>query len=315
MMNRYRLDIDAPLELRHLHYFLAVAEELHFGRAAARLGIEQPPLSQQIRRLEEMLGCRLFVRRPRVALTGAGEVLLGVARRTLAQVARGVEATRQAGRGETGTLAVGFAASAVLTRFPKLIRAYRERFPEVAIRLTELAPEAELQAIRDGVIDVGFVREQSVAEGLVYETWMQEPFVALLPPGHRLASEPAVAVEHLAGEPFVHFARDVAPSLYDQVATLCRGAGFVPRVVQEVREWLTHISLVEAGLGVSLVPASVEKLAWGGVSYRPLRHCALQAAIALCYPREELHPTVNGFVALARQLAANGGDLPPLPSD
>src|SRR5262249_11586569 len=140
MMNRYVFDMDVPLELRHLHYFTAVAQELHFGRAAARLGIEQPPLSQQIRRLEEMLGCRLFVRKPRVALTEAGEVLLGVARRTLAQVERGVEATRQAGRGETGTLAVGFAASAVLTRLPNLIRSYRERFPEVTIRLSELSP-------------------------------------------------------------------------------------------------------------------------------------------------------------------------------
>jgi DNA-binding transcriptional LysR family regulator len=305
MRNPYGFDMDAPIELRHLNYFVAVAEELHFSRAARRLGIEQPPLSQQIRRLERLLGCALFERKPRVALTEAGRTLLGVARRTLAQVAQGVEETRQAGRGETGTLSIGFAASAVLTRLPDVIHRYRERFPRVAVRLRELSPAAELNATGDGLIDVGFVRERSADERLVYETWIREPFVVLLPPAHPLAAKKSLLPEALAEYPFVHFARDVAPSLYDQVMQICWNAGFVPRVVQEVREWLTHISLVGAGLGLSLVPASFRRLRWGSVTYRPLRRCSSEASIALCYRLEELCPTVKAFTDLAR--AVMGG--------
>ena len=295
------MNITPEIELRHLRYFVAVAEELHFGRAAARVGIAQPPLSQQIQRLERIVGHPLLTRRPRVALTEAGVSFLGVARRTLAQVQSGVEQTRRAGRGEVGRLGVGFVASAMLTALPDIIRAFRERHPEVELRLLELSPQEELDAILDGALDAGFVRERRADDLLVYEPAVREPFMALLPPGHALASLDRVPAASLADEPFVHFAREVAPSLYDEVIELCRRAGFLPKVAQEVHEWLTHISLVQAGLGVALVPESVRKLRWGGVEYRPL-DSSQDAMIDLCYRPDDTSPTLAGFLAVARRL-------------
>jgi DNA-binding transcriptional LysR family regulator len=297
------VDISSDLELRHLRYFVAVAEELHFGRAAARVGIAQPPLSQQIQRLERILGCPLLTRRPRVALTEAGSTLLGAARRTLAQVESGLDDARRAGRGETGPLAIGFVGSAMLTSLPDIIRAYREWNPEVQVRLRELNPAEELEAPLDGSVDVAFVREHRADGLLVYEPAVREPFTTLLPPGHRLAWQEAVNAEELSSEPFVHFARDVAPTLYDQVLDLCRNAGYTPKVAQEVREWMTHISLVQAGLGVAIVPESVQKLKWGGVEYRPLAGPAgsFEAMIDLCYVPGEIKPTAARFLSVVRR--------------
>ena len=294
------MDITSDIELRHLRYFVAVAEELHFGRAAARIGIAQPPLSQQIQRLERILGCDLFIRRPRVTLTPAGTVFLGTARRALAQVQHGIEQTGRAARGEVGPLTVGYVASAMMTVLPDILRAYRGALPDVTLRLVELNPAEELESVLDGSVDVAFVRERRPDNLLVYEPAVREPFLALLPPGHLLAERERIPPSALADEPFVHFARDVAPSLYDQVMELCRRAGFLPKVAQEVREWLTHISLVQAGLGVSLVPKSIEKLRWDGVQYRPL-DSSPNAIIDLCFRKDESAPTLTGFLAVARE--------------
>ncbi|HEX2202358.1 MAG TPA: LysR substrate-binding domain-containing protein [Longimicrobium sp.] len=295
--------MDESVDLRHLRYFAAVAEELHFGRAARRLGIAQPPLSQQIQRLEETLGCALFTRRPRVALTPAGEALLGVARRALAQVAQGLDATRRAGRGEAGTLTVGFAASTMLGVLPAVLRAYRERFPAVELRLRELSTSAQTEALRDGTIDVGFLREPGPDEALVCEPVLREPLVAVLPPGHPLGGRRSLPLATLAEEPFVHFPREVAPTLHDQVMALCRAAGFAPRVVQVAQEWLTIVGLVESGLGVSLAPASFRRLRWGGVRYVPLSPPGSRTIVALCRARETISPTVDAFFAVAREAA------------
>jgi DNA-binding transcriptional LysR family regulator len=293
------------IELRHLRYFAAVAEELHFGRAARRLGMAQPPLSQQIGRLEEMLGCALFTRRPRVALTPAGEVLLGVARRSLAQVAQGVETTRRAGRGEAGVLTVGFAASVMLAPLPAVIRAFRDRHPGVELRLRELSTSAQVQALADGTIDVGFLREPAPDPEIACEPLVREPFVAVLPPAHPLAGRRGIPLDELAEEPFVHFPREVAPTLHDQVMALCRQAGFSPRVVQVAQEWLTIVGLVEAGLGVSLAPASFRRLRWGGVRYVPLSPRGMLTTIALCRPRGVPSPTVDNFLRVVRETVSS----------
>ena len=297
------------IELRHLRYFAAVAEELHFGRAARRLGMAQPPLSQQIGRLEEMMGCALFTRRPRVALTPAGEVLLAVARRSLAQVAQGVETTRRAGRGEAGVLTVGFAASVMLAPLPAMIRAFRTRHPGVELRLRELSTSAQVQALAEGAIDLGFLREPAPDPEIVCEPLVREPFVAVLPPAHPLAGRPGISLEELAEEPFVHFPREVAPTLHDQVMALCRQAGFAPRVVQVAQEWLTIVGLVESGLGVSLAPASFRRLRWGGVRYVPLTPRGLLTTIALCRPRGAPSPTVDNFLRVVREVVAS--ESPP----
>ncbi len=287
------------VELRHLRYFVAVAEELHFGRAAARLGMAQPPLSQQVARLEALVGHPLLERRPRVALTEAGRSLLAAAHRTLRQVEEGMEAARRAGRGEAGTLTVGFAASTMLTRVPGIFRAYRDRYPRVELRLRELSTATQMDALRAGLIDVGFLREPPPDDALVCEPVVREPFVAALPPGHPLAAGETLAVGALAREPFVLFPRGVAPTLYDQVIGLCHRAGFEPRQVQEAQEWLTIVGLVDAGLGVSLVPASFERLRWGGVAYRPLSPDEGRTTIAMCRRREAVAPTLQAFVSLA----------------
>ena len=184
---------DAPfprgVELRHLRYFVVVAEELHFGRAAKRLSIAQPPLSQQIARLETLVGYPLLERRPRVALTEPGRVLLAAARRTLQSVAHGVDATRRAGRGETGMLTVGFAASAMLTALPEVFRAYRSRFPGVELRLREMSTSAQVEALRVGGIDAGFLREPAEHPDVLAEPVLREPFVAALPPEHPLPDD------------------------------------------------------------------------------------------------------------------------------
>ena len=295
------------IELRHLRCFVVLAEELHFGRAAERLGMAQPPLSQQIARLERTLGYTLFRRRPHVALTQAGHVLLGSARRALAVVEQGIDATRRAARGETGSLRVGFAASTMVTVTPGIVRAYRERFPGVELRLREMSTVAQAEALRDGAIDLGLLREPRPEEGLVCRPLVREPFVAVLPPGHPLAVRDELPLAALAEEPFVHFPRGVAPTLHDQVIALCVAAGFAPRIVQEALEWLTIVSLVEAGLGVSLVPASFRKLRWGGVEYRPLSPRSAETTIALCHRREPLPEVARAFVEVAHEVAGRWG--------
>lgn len=290
--------MDENVELRHLRYFLALAEELHFTRAAERLGIAQPPLSQQIRRLEEMLGVKLFTRRPRVRLTGAGETLLVVARRTLAQAEQGFEEVRRAGRGEGGTLLVGFASSTLLGPLPDIIRSYRKRYPKVRLILRELSTAEQYKALGNGGIEVGFLREPVTDETFVCETILSEPFVVALPPRHPLTKRSEISLSEVAGEPFVHFPREVAPTLYDQVMGICRDAGFTPQLTQEASEWLTIVGLVEAGLGLSLVPSSFTKLGWGAVHYRPLREVKKRTSIALCYKGKSMSPEAELFVEL-----------------
>jgi DNA-binding transcriptional LysR family regulator len=293
--------MNQTLELRHLRYFAAVARELHFGRAAQKLGIAQPPLSQQIKGMEELIGHPLFERKPRVRLTPAGEVLLEVAQRTLAQLDEGLDLTRRAGRGEAGKLTVGFAASILTTALPEILRTYRERYPGVELRLRELSSAAQAAALSDGGIDVGFAREAvSPGSDLICEPVLREEFVAVLPPSHRLAARRRLPLDALAGEPFVHFPRAVAPALYDQIADVCRRAGFRPRVAQEAQEWLTILGLVEAGIGVSLVPASFRRLQWGGVQYKQLGPPREFTDVFLCRRSAPAAPAVVSLIEIAR---------------
>lgn len=289
------------IELRHLRSYVVLADELHFGRAAKRLGIAQPPLSQQIARLERLLGYPLFTRRPGVALTPAGVALLAPARRALEQVAHGVDATRRAGRGESGILTIGFAASTMATRVPEVLRAFRRRRPGVELVLRELSTAAQLEALRSGFIDVGFLREPVADPAIVAERVVREPFSAVLPPDHRLAGHRTIDLAALSGEGFVLFPRAVAPTLYDQVRAVCRSAGFEPRQVQEAEEWLTIVGLVDAGLGVSIVPASFERLRWGRVSYHRLAGIRRLTTISMCHRAGEQDALVPAFAAVARE--------------
>jgi DNA-binding transcriptional LysR family regulator len=246
-----------------------------------------------------------------VRLTPAGEAFLLAARRALAQVEQGVEATHRAARGEIGMVTVGFAASMVLSLVPEVVRAFRKRFPGVDLQLRELSSAAQVQALRDGQIDVGFVREPMPAGDagkaeLRFEQIGGEAFVAVLPPEHPLAGHRRISLESLAEEPFVHFPRPVAPGLYDRIQALCQEAGFQPRVVQEAHEWLTIVGLVEAGMGVSLVPESFRKLRWGKVVYRALDRASARYAITLCWRADGERPAVQAFLNLCRNVESKG---------
>jgi DNA-binding transcriptional LysR family regulator len=289
------------MELRHLRYFVAVAEELHFGRAAARLFIAQPPLSQQIQQLERELGVTLLSRTSRrVQLTPAGEVFLMGARQTLAALDAAVQSARRASRGETGWLGIGFAASATYDLLPAVLHDFRAQFPDVHLSLMELNAAEQSVALRDRSIHVGFARPHAAEAEVAVEAVLREPFLVALPESHPLAAQPALSLPLLAGEPFVSFPERPLPSYAQVVRAVCEGAGFAPRVVQEVREMQTAISLVAAGLGVALLPASVQHLHRDGVVYRPLPDDAPRTELAVISRKEDASPVLENFLAIVR---------------
>lgn len=261
------------VDLRLLRYFLAVAEESHLTRAAARLGIRQPPLSQQIRVLEEELGVTLFHRLPRgMELTESGRALLADARSILALVDQAVEGVRRVSLGEAGRLTVGFTGSAAFHPFvPSVIRRFRESAPHVRLVLEESSTGELMEAVRDGRVDVAFIRGAHGAErGVAVETVLEESMLAAFPADHPMVKGRArkrIALSELAEESLILYRRHSGPGLYDAIITACGAAGFSPRVAQEAPRMLSTLSLVAAGLGVSLVPASLRRVNIEGVVY------------------------------------------------
>ncbi|GAA4572422.1 LysR family transcriptional regulator [Planotetraspora kaengkrachanensis] len=294
--------MDRPeLGLQQLHAFAVLAEELHFGRAAERLGIAQPPFSQQIRRLEGKVGHPLFTRGPgRVTLTPSGHELLPAARRALDEVATGLDAARRIGDGQAGRIRIGFSASLALTLLPALLGGYRDRYPGVDVEIREMTTAPQVAALHEHVIDVGLLREPPNEPGLATETIMSEKFVAVLPAAHPLAGRRAVSVAALVDEPFVLLPRDAGPALHDQILGLCRDAGFEPRLGQRAVEWQTVSALVEAGFGVSLAPASIRRIRLKGVAYRRIEPDAARTAVAMTWRRDDPDPLVARFLAAAR---------------
>ena len=264
--------MNEDIELRHLRYFLAVSETLHFSKAAQRLGIAQPPLSQQIKRLEQLLGHRLFDRTTRgVKLTNAGQLLAERARSTIDKVHDDLAQVRRLGRGEEGTLTVGFSGSVMFTSLPAAIEGYRRRYPRVELRLFEMVTATQIPALLDGSIDLAFLRDGDPTEGVHMTTVLKEPFVAVLAKDHPLAHRTWLRVADLRDQPFIFFARRMGPLAFDRTMACCEAAGFRPKIVQEAPQWPTLIRLVAAGLGVSLAPACVATVTLPGAVYRPVR--------------------------------------------
>ncbi len=295
------------MELRHLRYFVAVAEERHITRAAERLGIQQPPLSQQIRALEAELGTQLLRRNPRgVELTQAGDALLAEARAVLEQVERAVTVTRRAGRGEAGRIGLGFTSSASFHPLvPATVRAYREAYPLVALSLEESGTSELVEALVQQRLDAAFVRSPvGTAAGIAVHSILEEPMVAALPVGCPLAAEPAkrpLPLAALASEMFILYRRPLGPGLYDAIIAACQRAGYSPNIGQEAPRMLATLSLVAAGLGVTLVPASMRRLRVHGVVYRGIdAEAGLVAPLNLAYRRSETSPAARRFTALAR---------------
>jgi DNA-binding transcriptional LysR family regulator len=299
------------VELRHLRYFVAVAEELHFRRAAERLHVSQPPLSQQIRQLEAELGVTLFERnRRRVELTAAGVALLGEARQILAAVEHAGDLTRRVARGEAGALAIGFVGSAMYGRLPDVVREFHAARPSVRLRLRELPTGESLEALADGRIDVAVVRPAQVDSELEIDVVQREDVVAALPEGHRLAASGTVDLAQLGGEAFVLLARREAPGLHGSLAAAMDRDHVAPAEVQEVSELRTVLGLVSAGVGVSLVPASVAAAERSGVVFRPLTGPAPTVELALAWRRGDASPVVAAFLGLARA-GLRGGEAAP----
>jgi DNA-binding transcriptional LysR family regulator len=292
------------MELRHLRYFVTVAEELHFGRAAVRLSIVQPSLSQQIRQLEDELGFPLLYRTKRyVELTDAGKVFLVEARHVLAQVQEAKRTAQRAYRGEVGRLVVGYISSSTYDLLPVMLRVYRERFPAVDVALRELTTQEQLRALDQEYIQVGLLRLPISAPLLNAEVVRREPIVCALPEQHPLAARERIAVSLLANEPFVLQASQRGAGYYVQLMNLCLASGFSPNVIQEVTEMHTIVSLVAAGMGVSLVPLSAQNIRSQGVVYRELEGTPTLTEMAVAWRRDEQSALVQNFLSVARETA------------
>ncbi len=287
------------MDLRHLKYFIAVAEEQNIGRAAARLNISQPPLTRQIQQLEEELGVRLFNRTPRgMELTQTGEVLLHEARNIRSLVEQATERTQRAGQGKLGRLDVAIFGSAILDSIPKLLLAFRRRYPEVNIVLHTMTKSEQIEALRQRRITVGFNRMLAPLPDLSTTLVATEKLLLAVNEGHELAGEERVPLTVLAKYPMVLFPTGQRPNFVDKVMGLCRDMGFAPQVSQEVGDAVTGVALVASGFGVSLVPESVTSLKIPGVVYRPLKNPPAQATVDLSclYRSDDESPILAAFL-------------------
>ena len=292
------------MELRHLRYFLAVAEELHFGRAAARLHISQPPLSQQIRRLEKELQAALFHRTKRhVELTNAGRVFLGDARAHVAQAEQAAGNAQRASRGEIGQVLVGCDLWADFLNGANIIRLFARRHPDVEVELRDLTATEQISALEGGRIHVGILRPPVPSKALISERLLSENLVVAFPRGHRFKSYGRVFWTALVDEPYVLFSRRRAPAFDALVARACHDAGVTLRVKYEVEHPQTILAIVEAGLGISLVPASLQMVRRSAIAYRRLSPAGPALETVIAWRRDSELPLVQAFVKVAREVA------------
>jgi hypothetical protein len=295
------------MELRHVRYFVALAEELNFTRAAARLGIGQPPLSQQIRDLETEIGYPLFLRRPHGAeLTEAGRAFLAEARQILEQAERAKEAARRAGGGHVGALRVGFTSSAnVHPAVTEAFAVFHWKYPDASLIVEESHSARLAERLLHSELDAAFVRPGNVAvEGLDLLPLGDEPLILALPAGHPLAAQARVPVAALAHEPFVIFSQGIGRTFLGLIREACAREGFEPTVGQETPHIVAMINMVAAGLGVAMAPGSIAQLAVRGVVYRPLDGAVPKVPLAIATRAGDASPLVRNFLALIPPPAA-----------
>ncbi|MCK9259113.1 MAG: LysR substrate-binding domain-containing protein [Azoarcus sp.] len=307
------------MELRHLRYFVAVAEELSFTRAAERMHIGQPPLSMQIRDLESELGVLLFERtRRKVTLTQAGARLLVRARNILAAATEASEEMRRVAGGEVGELRIGFTSSLPYTNtLPDVLYAYRRRFPGVHLQLREMFSVEQFDALARGGLDIGLVRSgvPNAPSGIAVREIGRDPLRIVINAAHALAGEPALNFADLSNEDFITFPNDAGTGLPMILRALCRAAGFEPRVVQLAREATTQIGLVAAGLGLALLPAPMECVRIPRVRYLPIAGDGAYFPVAVAHPEGEGSPLLRGFLNVLDEVTgAAGGALQEYPS-
>jgi DNA-binding transcriptional LysR family regulator len=285
------------MELRHLKYFVAVAEELHFGRAAKKLHIAQPPLSQQIMNLEHELGVKLFDRTRRsIQLTDAGKYFLNEARQVLSHVERAAETAGRISRGQAGRLTVGFVGSVIHTFLPEGLRTYRERFPDVELVLQELNTAEQMKSLHAGRIDVGFLYVGAQDPALASKTLTQAPLLAVLPTKHALSGRKSLRIRELAQEPFIANTRSSEPVVRDAFISMCHSAGFSPRITQEAGQVQTVLGLVASGLGACLLPDFIKNIRRPGVQYIPLSGSPPRVKLAVVWRNDNSSTLVKSFL-------------------
>jgi DNA-binding transcriptional LysR family regulator len=300
------------LELRHLKYFVTVADELHFGRAAERLGISQPPLSQQIHALEQRLGAKLFERKGRgIALSQAGSTLLPRARGLLAQAERAAESVARTQRGELGELHMGLMSSGPFTLVvPRVLARFRERLPGVRLLIHEMPTSQQIEALEQGTIDVGVIRPEALPESLCAIELFKDSLTVVMHSSNPLAAAPGpIDIGELANEDFIFYQRHLGVRLYDEVIALCTKAGFSPRILYEVRELPTIIGLISGGFGVAVLPGSVQRMMVENVVYRPVAHMEAATAVWAIHRHGVNDPIVNAFLEIAQCMASKQASL------
>jgi DNA-binding transcriptional LysR family regulator len=293
-------------DLRQLRYFVTVAEELHFGRAAVRLHMTQPPLSQSIQALEAAMGTPLFARTNRsVALTPAGAALLPEARRILLQAAALPDLVQRAASGEIGSLSLAFISTADYSVLPAFLRDFRQAYPSVAIDLREATSDVQLEDLMQGRIDAGLLippLSDKAAIELDYMTVLSEPLIVAIPQGLPASrGTQALSLSRLAGLPLIIFPRRIAPALHDAILTCFHDAGMTPHIAQQAIQMQTIVGLVSAGMGIALVPQSVSNLKRPGVEYRSLAGKAPTVETGLAWRRDNRSPVLRAFLDLIRK--------------
>jgi DNA-binding transcriptional LysR family regulator len=288
------------MKLRLLRYFAVLAEELHFGRAAERLAMTQPPLSSAIKALEEELGVRLFERSSKhVALTSAGHAYLAEVRAVLDRVASAGEMARAVAAGLRGRLDIGITGSMVYRDMPRIVRAFSERAPGIEVNLREMSSGEQIEALLRRQLHAGFVNASTVPPRLACQPLTADHFMCCLPEAHALAREPAVSLSALAQETFVMFARDVAPANHDNVIALLHRAGIHPHTRHAARQWLTVVSLVALGMGVAVAPASLAQAGVQGVRFVPIAELHHPAMGLLVWHEAAVTPALRTFLNCA----------------
>ncbi|RUT04982.1 LysR family transcriptional regulator [Dulcicalothrix desertica PCC 7102] len=289
------------MELRLLRYFVVVAEELHFGRAAERLHLTQPALSKQIVVLERELGVSLLTRTKRVVqLTVAGEVFLEQAKQLLTQTHNAIQLTQRTARGEIGQLKIGFTSTATYTVFPTLLKNFRSTFPNVELNLQELSTEAQVTALNGRQIDIAFLHPPIDERGLKIHSILEENFVAVLPKHHHLLEYEQIPLSAFASEPLIIHPRQEGPALYNGLIQLCQQLGFQPKIAQESISLQTRICLVTAGIGISFVSESVQSLVGTDVVCKPLANCPIKLKFAAAWRQDSSIPTLQEFLTILR---------------
>ncbi|MFT4047669.1 MAG: LysR family transcriptional regulator [Solimonas sp.] len=293
------------MDIRQLRYFVVVAEEKNFSRAAGRLHVSQPPLSTQVKALEEELGVHLFRRSNRgVALTAAGQVFYDEVRLVLRRLEQACLKAQSAGRGDVGLLAIGFVSIVDYGVLPPALKRFRAQFPGVEVELHEFTTDAQIKEIRAGRLDLGIGIGPVDEPDLAFEAIWHEKLVLAAPAGHPLArGDGPVPLAAFASERFIITPRDVASGLHDLIVETCRAHGFAPRITQRARQMQTIISLVASGMGFAIVPESVRHLKRGGVQYRSLRGVGARIELGILRPRNDANPPAERFVAVLKDAA------------